>query len=513
MRLSLSTATCALLLAGALGACGTETSGTSTDGRWRGQTLAGSPGVDFPTVLAVDGEDALVVMLSDGGVLQSHLSIDGAAFEAGARLETDWEFAGLGGAVRHDGGWLTLGSGGLVEVGDDEELTFEVRSFRSEDGLTWEEAPVEGFAGPAEVNGLAEVDGTLVAAGSYRDAEEPAMGGSRSMVWVSEDGASWTEADLPDADEGGYSFVADMAVGEGLLFAVGGAGDHGMLWTSDDAGATWRASSDPAILDSGYLARVAAEDGAVLVSGEGAGPATVLRSDDGGASWSSPTSPPPAENIEGYAPLWAGGGRFFTMVEPSFEAWSEPEVCYADIDQCREAATNEEWALYGSEDGDTWTSVDISGIDAGDEIAEVTGTPSGRVLTLHHVGDGVAVNTWPAGADLPVGQELKEPERVELVTVPEGGDPELGVRYHAPLFIHCGMDWLYLGDQPWQRTDGGPEFETGAGDEPRKDWPVAGQTIFGYATLTDGGVVKYSLADGEVIATYEQTGVQPPGCD
>ena len=107
------------------------------------------------------------------------------------------------------------------------------------------------------------------------------------------------------------------------------------------------------------------------------------------------------------------------------------------------------------------------------------------------------------------------PERVDLVTVPEGEDPEPGVRYHAPLYVHCGMDWLYLGDTPWQRTDDGPDVETGAGDDVPNGWPIAGQTIYGYATLTRGRVVEYTVGEddsAEVIATYEKTGTQPPGC-
>jgi hypothetical protein len=134
----------------------------------------------------------------------------------------------------------------------------------------------------------------------------------------------------------------------------------------------------------------------------------------------------------------------------------------------------------------------------------------------HLVRGGLVVHTWPAGARSPEGRPLAEPERVDLVTVPEGEDPEPGVRYHAPLFVHCGMDWLYLGDTPWQRTDDGPDVETGAGDEGPGAWPLVGQTIFGYATLGEDEVVSYSIGkgdDAEVIATYERTGEEPPGCD
>jgi hypothetical protein len=96
--------------------------------------------------------------------------------------------------------------------------------------------------------------------------------------------------------------------------------------------------------------------------------------------------------------------------------------------------------------------------------------------------------------------------------VPEDGVLEPGVRYRAPLYVHCGMDWLYLGDDAWRRSDDGPDLETGAGDTPDPSWPVAGQTILGSATLVDD-VVEYSLDDGTVIATYERTREQPPGCD
>lgn len=158
----------------------------------------------------------------------------------------------------------------------------------------------------------------------------------------------------------------------------------------------------------------------------------------------------------------------------------------------------------------------LAGPGLGDELVGVSGTGSGEVLLAHVVKGGIAVSRWPAGTPLPEGEAPAALERVDLVTVAKGEDPEPGVRYHAPLHVHCGMDWLYLGDTPWQRTDDGPDVETGAGDDPSDDWPVAGETIFGFATLRDGGVVEYSIGesnDAQVIATYERTGAQPPGCD
>ena len=73
------------------------------------------------------------------------------------------------------------------------------------------------------------------------------------------------------------------------------------------------------------------------------------------------------------------------------------------------------------------------------------------------------------------------------------------------------MDWLYVGGQAWQRTDDGPDTETGAGDDIPDDWPVAQQTIFGYATLVNDDLIEYSIGDGEVISTYAPA--TQPGCE
>ena len=124
----------------------------------------------------------------------------------------------------------------------------------------------------------------------------------------------------------------------------------------------------------------------------------------------------------------------------------------------------------------------------------------------------VARPTWPGGTELPTVSEPVVPT-VELTPVPEDGVLEPGVRYHAPLYVHCGMDWLYLGDRSWRRSDDGPDLHTGAGDEAAEGWPEAQQTLFGFATLTDDGTVEYTIGDGEVIATYELVEEQPPGCD
>ena len=154
------------------------------------------------------------------------------------------------------------------------------------------------------------------------------------------------------------------------------------------------------------------------------------------------------------------------MTEPVWETYGDPAVCYADLTQCDGAAGDDVAVLLASEDGETWSVVDTSGLDVGDELVGLVGTDDGRLSMAHLVDRGLVVHGWPRGEPLPVGRLPADPERVDLVTVAEGNDPELGVRYHAPLHVHCGMEWLFLGGRPWQRTDGGPDVETGAGDAP-----------------------------------------------
>ena len=125
---------------------------------------------------------------------------------------------------------------------------------------------------------------------------------------------------------------------------------------------------------------------------------------------------------------------------------------------------------------------------------------------------GVGTWTWPDAATLPTEDEPAVPT-TGVETLGEGEEPERSRSYGIPLYIHCGMDWLYVGGRAWRRTDAGPDTETGAGDELPADWPVAQQMIFGIATLVGDDLIEYSIGDGEVIATYARTSERPPGCD
>lgn len=489
-----------LLTAAFVAACGDQTSGPSESAGWRTQHLDGKTAVDFPTLLATDGDDALVLMMSDEGTLRSHLSVDGAAFKAGEPLETGEQWVSLGGAVRMaDGSWYALGSGGVEIVDGDEEGTFAPMAFRSDDGLSWERVDVTGFADAVDVNDVTVAgDGTVVATGAYRTEDDPGMGGFEAHAWVSDDGRTFKRVDLPGVPPyRGYddeSYAGQVVVIGDELLTAGRIDSGAVLWRSSDDGATWERDDDP-LLRKSYSVTGLAAIGDIVVAGVVGQPTQAIRSVDAGRTWER-VDLPVDEEAEPWAPLWSGGGRFFTLTGIDDMSWSRPEVCYADPEQC---GRNPVPTLVSSEDGVSWTAVDTG--DLG-ELDEVTGTADGRVLVMSG-GDGdapVDIHTWPAGTTLPVADEPASPKTVDLVEVPKGEDPEAGVRYHAPLYTHCGVDWLFFADRSWHRTDDGPDFGSDAG------------MVYGFATVDEQGVLEYSLADGTVVATYEQRG-NAPGCD
>jgi hypothetical protein len=509
-----------LVVLGAVSACGSETGEPAAAGEWTEQRIAASPGTDLPIGLAADGDDVLAVVLDEKGLLQSALSTDGGDFRLGERFEIqDGAYPGFADPVRLDGVWWLVGSAGLVGAGNDEQFTFEPRVLRSTDGLIWDSVEVSGIPSPVDIHAVAAVDGALVAAGSKRNGVDSGGASFEAAIWRSEDGASWTEVTLPGVvPQPTYrkeSHAGQVALSGDRLLVGGSLSQRAALWSSTDAGRSWSRVDSAAVDELYTISGLVADGSTVVVSGsvrdEESG-SRILRSDDGGTTYRESAEQPAADG-EGNAPLWGGGGRFFTVSGPSFDVWSDPAICYADLRQCGVGNPSDVDLVYSSEDGDAWSVVDTTDLGTGDELVGVVGTDVGRVSLAHVVRDGLAVHTWSAGSALPDGRPPAEPKRVDLVTVPEGEEPEPGVRYHAPLHLHCGMDWLYLGDRPWQRTDGGPDVETGAGDAPDDAWPVSGETMYGYATLGEDGVVSYTDGQDRLIATYERTGVRPPGCD
>ena len=479
----------------------------SSAGRWDTQRLAAEVGADQAPLLGTAGDDALVLTVSEQGTILSHLSRGGRPFEPGEPLQTSLGYVQLHDVVAlPDGSWFTLGSGGAYESDGDTELAFDPVAFRSADGLAWEQVEVTGFAHPVEVNDLEVIDGTVVAGGAYRTAADPGMGGFEAQVWTSADATTFAPVHLPGVrpsrsyrDE---SYVGHLvAVGDRLL-AAGRVGSSASVWTSDDGAPGWQQVADPVLGDAYEVSGLAAV-GEVVLAGVGGGSAPALRSTDGGDTWVAVDSLPAVGEEGGSAPVWADRHRFWTLTGIDDTSWSRPEVCYADLDQCGQDPAPRPVT---SPDGSGWTALALPG-----EPEQVAGTADGRVVVLAMDSSGVVVHTLAAGASLPEAAAPAEPTTVELVTLGEGESPAIGVRYHAPMYVHCGMTWFWFGDATWRRTDDGPDVETGAGDGPPAGWPLVGQVLYGYAVRTDADHLEYSLGD-EVIATYQRAD-GAPGCD
>jgi hypothetical protein len=493
-------------------ACGstpTEPAATSElpPAAWTHELLESEPGADAPTVLAVDGEDVIVITTSDDGVITGFAADDNGSFVRGKQTATGIDYLWLGGAALLDQRWIAVGTGGFDE---NEDFLFEVRAFSSKDGHTWSMTATTPIDGPAELAGTAAVDGGVVAAGTMRGATIP-------VAWRSTDGETWTRVPLPmgGAAEGS---VADIEAAGDTVLAVGFLGAQGAMWASEDAGATWAIIEGAGIPPGSGLSEIAAQGAVVVASGtrqDAASPyemtQILVRSVDGGRSWREVDAPPPPNPGEAFAlSLSVGGGGFFGLRSSFIRSWTKPEICYADIDLCRQDTAI---ALYRSADGNRWSLVDTTAIGEGDdgELDAIVATDSGRIVALRRGRRGETAWSWPAGTPLPTTEAAADPTS-DVVLLGEGQTPELGRRYGVPLYIHCGMEWLYVGNTPWQRTGTGANVETGAGDEIPDDWPVAQQTIFGFVTLVEDERIEYSLADGEVIATYEPATEQPPGC-
>jgi hypothetical protein len=498
----------ALPLLLALTACGeaTEPQPEAPSGEWASQQLEAQVGSDNAPLLVTSGDDALAISVSEKGTLLSHLSADGAPFEPGEPLETGTRFVRFGDVVAlPDGGWFALGSGGSFERDGDTEIAYDPLAFRSSDGLTWEQVEVTGFDEPLDVNDVAVIDGLVVVAGNIRPEEDQGMGGYAASLWTSSDAKTFTKVELPGVPAPvGYrndSYAGHIAVVGDRVMVVGRVARSAAVWASDDRGGSWAELSSTG-LDDLYELPALTSVGDVVLAGAGGAKFSAVRSTDRGATWSPVRSLPIEGEEAGWAPVWSDGKRFWTLTGLEDMSWIRPEVCYADLAQCGNIP---EPQLVTSTDGLDWTAVDLPG-----EPDEITGTADGRVLVLAVIRQGLVVHTLAAGSSPPEAPASSRPKTIDLVTLEEGETPEVGLRYHAPMYVHCGMDWFWFGEATWRRTDDGPDVETGAGDGSPEGWPLSGQTIYGYATLTDADHLEYAT-DDEVIARYERA-EGAPGC-
>jgi hypothetical protein len=423
-------------------------------------------------------------------------------------VETGVAYLYLGRPVRFAGGWLVVGSG-AADDGPDEPVVL-----RSTDGATWSVVSTTGLDGVR--GGL-----LLTAVGDRVLAFSVSGGAARGpAVWSSDDGARWSPSTAPAGPSGERAEVLAADVVDDRVVAVGRADDTGAMWVSTDQGGSWEVVGHGAQEAVSSWESVAASGDVVVAAGLAPadredgdlGQEVFVRSVDGGRTWTAVAAAPPSSIGERSRPeVVAGGGRFLTRRSEFVEAWRRPEICYADIARCRQDSQVQLWA---SDGGDRWSLVDTSDVDAGPyaDVAAAAVTGGGRVVVVQDTGANPTIWTWPAETALPSAAPSEPSPTSDVVLLGEDERPQPGRRYGVPLYVHCGMDWLYIAGEPWRRTDDGINVETGAGDQAPAGWPIAQQAIFGFVTLVDDDLIEYSIGDGQVIATYAPATEEPPGC-
>ena len=219
-----------------------------------------------------------------------------------------------------------------------------------------------------------------------------------------------------------------------------------------------------------------------------------------------------ADGLQGsYQVQWAGDA-FWIITSRWFDTWDDPDRCYVDLSSCQAFS---EPVVLRSADGFEWAEIDLSALDPPEYFGldGVVETANGVVI----VGSerNLLVWNWPSNAAPPLRVPPDALEAPEFDLARYDAELEVGVTYRYPLYIHCGMDFLGgMNDRYWYLLDA-PEgtIETGAGQQPDPNWPVAHQTIFGFITLVDENTIRYTIGGGEVIGVYGPSDERPPGCD
>jgi hypothetical protein len=460
-------------------------------------TELGERDVDTRVAAAAVGE-SVVVMLTTGERLEAWV-------DAG----NGWMPADLGReAVGNRVLVQALGavSGGVLAVVNYLEAPAPELWF-SADGSSWEQLNAAGFDGPAWVGTLAAIGAGVLVVGVLRSEERP----FKPVLWRSEDLATWTRTELDARGD-------VVAAGSSLLVAGPGLGGA-LMWRSGDDGQSWVPVPAQEI-DGGeglVLNDMAAGNGAVVGVGSSEedmqGFAILSSTDDGGSWVRTELDPGTAAGLRGFAAgvQWAGGA-FWIIANRYFDAWDHYDRCYVDLRSCQAYS---EPVVLRSTNGTQWAELDIDAVDPPEYYWAHDVVDAGDGVVLVGSAPSVLLSRWPSATAPPLRAPPETLEAPAFELAWNVAELAVGTTYRLPLYIHCGMGYLAdLNGRHWYLADA-PQgtVETGAGHEPPPNWPVAQQTIFGYATLIDDNTIEYTIADGDVIATYEPSDQQPPGCD
>lgn len=191
---------------------------------------------------AVAGEYELVVILTDepSTVMRSE---DGIVW---TRRETDLDLETV---AYVDDEYLAVAIDSAFEGSDD--FPWGKRTMvRSADGITWEEIPGSEFPFNAFPRDLMEYDGTL-----YMDGLVFKDGDTHGMIFWSDDGSVWQQAELPDMSS--LRFVDQLipnprgllALGESISYEDSTEPDRGILMTTLDGSTFVEIPHEPGLFD------------------------------------------------------------------------------------------------------------------------------------------------------------------------------------------------------------------------------------------------------------------------
>lgn len=416
--------------------------------------------------------------------------------------------------------------GRLVAVGVDLPQ-FATFVLQASDGTSWTEVDTTGLEMPADIHDLAAGPFGYVAVGNLRTSEDPSQGGFTPAVFTSLDGLAWSLSAVPWSGEG--ALVGVVETNDGLLTA-GFVDEQAVLWRSHDGGLTWKDAPSPTEPGFGGRGiRVHGDQVLAVRAGPDGAELGVHRSVDDGTSWTSVDTS--FAGLVDFPSLDAGAQGFSIVTTRSDSSapssgssdaspgQSQPhdptEQCYVDIEACRHPPEPEP-VIFQSSDGLDWDALDLSGLSNLFRPTSVVHSTEGDTVVLGITDDGMwGAWTWEASNGPVPTRELPSSDQP---TPSYSGPPmahdtlEPGVTYRQPAGGHCGARLLGAFNGTYWYSDEPPQM--GHGANPPAHWPVAGETIYGFITLTDPQTVEYSVdADGEeVIATYTSSQDPPPGC-
>jgi hypothetical protein len=387
-------------------ACGDLTLITSQDGvTWTAVDSGVTPGVFGPRLQGV---------AFGNGVYAVWVDIDpiGATSSAAVLTSVDaatWTLVPLGPFDGHDGVLFARGfvhaGGRFVALATSD--SFDSLSLASTDGSHWSAGTTAAHGGNTvyfKSGTFDPVAGRYVALASYNDPPLPLD--AQPVVMSSADGLAWTGEGFVDrlplvrlAQAGDTVFGLPNA-GGGMFARTGAA-----AWSAVTPGSpAWRLSS------------ILAEGNTLIAAGTGAGDghhgsnATLIASFDGGGTWSKVLTVEGGAEGGGFTGLAAGAARRVAVGSASDAA----SGAYVPV-------------IYSSTDGATWTSADLSAVDAkvsglygvayGDGVFVAGAAYSGaEVQVLTSADDGASWQPQTTNLAQPVGRIVFDGERFAAVS-------------------------------------------------------------------------------------------------